>query len=175
LGPFVFWRVVNGVHGLIFTHIRGSSDPDVRRSFSPSLYVLIHGTLYSHSHRTVPPTLQSGHPTILLSTCEHHRHCQKPMNINISFEICVCVLTCFEDWRLSHALAMPYMCAHPLCQRCISVPSYLHVHVRPPLALSFQPQCNHTVPDAILSIASAAQRACRAPTVTHVRDQAIRG
>jgi hypothetical protein len=90
-------------------------------------------------HRTVPPTLQSGHPTILLSTCEHHRHCQKPMNINISFEISVCVLTCSEGWRLSHALAMLYMCAHPLCPRCISVPSYLHVHVRPPLPLSFHP------------------------------------
>ena len=42
----------------------------------------------------------------------------------------------------------------------------------PPL---FSPQCNHNVPDAIPSIASAAQRACGAPTVTHVRYQAIRG
>ena len=132
MGPFVFWWVVNGVDGLIFSHIRGSSDPDVRHSFAPSLYVLIHGNPYSRSHRTVPPTLQSGHLTILLSTCEHHRHCKKPVSINISFDISVYVLTCSEDWRLSHALAMPDMCAHPLCQRCISVPSYLHVHVRPP-------------------------------------------
>jgi len=152
-------------------HIRGSSDPDVRRSFSPSLYVLIHGNPYFRSDRTAPPTLQSDHPTILLSTCEHHCHCQKAVNINMSFDISVCVLTCSEDWRLSHALAMPYMCARPLCHRCISVPSCT-CSSPPPL---FSPQCNHTVPDAMLCIASAAQHACRAPTVTHMRYQAIRG
>jgi len=93
--------------------------------------------LYSRSHRTAPPTLQSGHPATLLSTCEHHPHCQKPVNINISFDIGVCVLTCSRRLTSTDASRTHWeclTCAHAHCATGAS--RYLRVHVPPP---SFHP------------------------------------